>query len=229
MKSINKIDLGNRINAIRVNRKETLEEFAENIRKETDGKVKTTKSNVSKWEKGNNVPNDITLKAIATLGRTTVDYLKYGPPSERAVNVAKKRMRERVREDKFLRQMNNTNLDRLKNTVLNAVLSAVPHYVDRFSNEPSNMFYTMFDDYFSSITDTVIDTELKMPSRNDKEVLDNVFEILLPAFVETTNIIDTIEHSGFQGEITDETIKYLQKVSNELYALINQTRDRLNN
>ena len=68
-------NVGKRIKAIRVDRKETLEQFAENIRMQTDGVVKTTKSNVSKWEKGLNLPNDITIKAIADLGNVTVDYL----------------------------------------------------------------------------------------------------------------------------------------------------------
>lgn len=67
--------LGKRIKKIRVDRKETLEQFADNIRKQTNGAIKTTKSNVSKWEKGLNIPNDITLKAISDLGDVTVDYL----------------------------------------------------------------------------------------------------------------------------------------------------------
>ena len=67
--------VGSRIKEIRVKRKETLEQFATNIQKETDFKIKTTKSNVSKWEKGLNIPNDITLKAIAELGNVTVDYI----------------------------------------------------------------------------------------------------------------------------------------------------------
>lgn len=67
-----------RIKNIRVTRNETLEEFARKIRNETDGKIKTTKSNVSKWEKGLNIPNDITLKAIANLGDVSVKYILTG-------------------------------------------------------------------------------------------------------------------------------------------------------
>lgn len=70
--------IGQRIKNIRVTRKETLEEFARKIRNETDGKIKTTKSNVSKWEKGLNIPNDITLKAIANLGGVSTDYILHG-------------------------------------------------------------------------------------------------------------------------------------------------------
>lgn len=72
---MNKHALSSKIKNIRIERKETLEEFAEQIRKQTDFKIKTTKSNVSKWEKGLNVPNDIALKAIADLGGVNVSSL----------------------------------------------------------------------------------------------------------------------------------------------------------
>ena len=75
---IDKALLGERIKEIRVKRKETLDQFAKKIRLKTDNKIKTTKSNVSKWEKGENIPNDVTLQAIADLGKTTVGWLSYG-------------------------------------------------------------------------------------------------------------------------------------------------------
>ncbi|MFB5068302.1 MAG: helix-turn-helix transcriptional regulator [Aerococcus sanguinicola] len=68
-------ELGQRIKKIRVEKKMTLEQFAEAIKKNTEGASKTGKSNVSKWERSENVPNDITLKAIADLAGTTVDDL----------------------------------------------------------------------------------------------------------------------------------------------------------
>lgn len=77
MNEINKRKLGNKIKRIRVDRKETLEEFAKNIVRVSDGAIKTTKSNISKWEKGLNVPNDIALQAIANLGNTTANQLIY--------------------------------------------------------------------------------------------------------------------------------------------------------
>ena len=72
--------IGQRIKHIRVSRKETLEEFAENIIKASSNSVKTGKSNVSRWEKGINKPNDITLQAIAELGNTTVNQLLNSNP-----------------------------------------------------------------------------------------------------------------------------------------------------
>lgn len=73
-----RIIIGQQINKIRVNRKETLEEFANAIKEKTNFKVKTTKSNVSKWENGMNIPNDVTLKAISELGNISIDELIYG-------------------------------------------------------------------------------------------------------------------------------------------------------
>ena len=72
--------IGQRIKHIRVSRKETLEEFAENIVKASSNSVKTGKSNVSRWEKGLNKPNDITLQAIAKLGNITVNQLLNSNP-----------------------------------------------------------------------------------------------------------------------------------------------------
>lgn len=57
-----------------------MEEFAENIIKASNNSVKTGKSNVSRWEKGLNKPNDITLQAIAKLGNTTVNQLLNSNP-----------------------------------------------------------------------------------------------------------------------------------------------------
>lgn len=68
---INKKTLGMNIKNIRVNKlKINMEEFA-NL-------IQSGKSNVSRWERGENAPNDLTLTKIAELGNTTVDELLYG-------------------------------------------------------------------------------------------------------------------------------------------------------
>lgn len=79
MLEINKKQLGKRIKDIRVNIcGATMEEF---------GKlVGSGKSNVSRWERGENVPNDLTLKKIAELGNIQVDELLYGNPRDFAYN-----------------------------------------------------------------------------------------------------------------------------------------------
>ncbi|MCY3035681.1 MULTISPECIES: helix-turn-helix domain-containing protein [Aerococcus] len=84
---IDKKQLGNRIKEIRVNLKLTLAQFADEIRNKTDGISKTGKSNVSKWERGENVPNSITLKAIADLGGISVDDLLQSEEDKKATEI----------------------------------------------------------------------------------------------------------------------------------------------
>lgn len=75
---LNKVQIGRRIHDIRVERKETMEQFGEAISELTAGKSRSGKSNVSRWERGENLPNDITLEAIAQLGGKTVNQILYG-------------------------------------------------------------------------------------------------------------------------------------------------------
>lgn len=77
--------IGQRIKEIRVSRKETLEEFANAIQNNADKTIKTTKSNVSKWEKGLNIPNDIALFSIASIGGVSVNYLLTGQSESKVI------------------------------------------------------------------------------------------------------------------------------------------------
>ena len=68
---LDKKAIGRRIKSIRVDDcNATMEEFA-NL-------IDSGKSNVSRWERGENLPNDLTLKKISELGNITVDELQYG-------------------------------------------------------------------------------------------------------------------------------------------------------
>ena len=67
--------LGERIKSIRFSRNETLEGFSNEINRVSNGVVKCGKSNVSRWERGENEPNYYTLLAISKIGNTTVDKL----------------------------------------------------------------------------------------------------------------------------------------------------------
>ncbi|MDO4775548.1 MAG: helix-turn-helix transcriptional regulator [Aerococcaceae bacterium] len=73
--TIDKKILGANIKKIRVNQRMTMEEFAKTISSYSDFAVTPGKSNVSRWERGENIPNDITLDAIAKIGNVTVDEL----------------------------------------------------------------------------------------------------------------------------------------------------------
>ena len=76
--NIDKKKLGNRIKEIRVNEKDTLEAFSNKINEYSGGVLKSGKSNVSRWERGENVPSDIPLKAISDIADIAVEELLYG-------------------------------------------------------------------------------------------------------------------------------------------------------
>ena len=68
--NIDKKAVGRRIKQIRINKGCTLEAF---------GKViNASKSSISEWEKGKNVPNRSRLEIIAKKGNMTVNELLYG-------------------------------------------------------------------------------------------------------------------------------------------------------
>ena len=72
--NINKKSVGQRINSIRLSKGMNLEEF---------GKLFSAgKSNVSKWEKGQTLPNADRLKSIAKIGDTSVEYILHGTMDE---------------------------------------------------------------------------------------------------------------------------------------------------
>ena len=68
--------LGERIKDIRLNSPK----LAKHSRDELAEVVGSSRSNVSRWERGINIPNPKTLKAIADLGKTTVGELLDGNP-----------------------------------------------------------------------------------------------------------------------------------------------------
>ena len=78
---INKQELGIRIRDIRNKRLESMEKFGQAIANATNNQSKSGKSNVSRWERGENIPNNETLKAIADLGGISVNALIYGDKS----------------------------------------------------------------------------------------------------------------------------------------------------
>lgn len=72
--NIDKNKLGNRIFKIRSNMNLTLDEFGKIIN--------ASKSSISEWEKGKNIPNRSRLEIIAKKGNITVNELLYGSPKE---------------------------------------------------------------------------------------------------------------------------------------------------
>lgn len=71
-KNINKIEVGNRIKAIRISKEKTMKDF---------GKMFTptaSDSIVSRWERGISLPNNERLSRIAEIGNVSTSYLLEG-------------------------------------------------------------------------------------------------------------------------------------------------------
>ena len=68
--------VGENIKEIRLNLGLTLEEFGKLL------EPRATKSNVSKWEKDDNKPNDLRIRQIAEIGNVTVNHLLSIPDSD---------------------------------------------------------------------------------------------------------------------------------------------------
>ena len=62
--------IGNRIEAIRLQLGETMEQFGE--------RFNTSKGTVNNWEKGRNLPNKANIASIAKLGGMSVEELLHG-------------------------------------------------------------------------------------------------------------------------------------------------------
>jgi len=71
---MNKKNIGMRIRNIRISKNMAMEEFSEKIN-QVNPKLKPGKSNVSRWEKGFNIPSALHLAAIAEIGGMTVEEL----------------------------------------------------------------------------------------------------------------------------------------------------------
>ncbi|MCD8899432.1 helix-turn-helix domain-containing protein [Staphylococcus gallinarum] len=74
MSDVSKIEVGNRIKNIRKTKGDNLDAFG--------AIFGVSKSNVSKWENGKQLPNNERLKKIAELGSISIDQLLYGTPKD---------------------------------------------------------------------------------------------------------------------------------------------------
>lgn len=89
---INNKLVGNRIKKIRSEKGMSQEEFGLLIKN-------AHKSLVSKWEKGQSLPNNERLKRIAEIGNTTVDFLLYGSLESYAKELLKELEKELKEDD----------------------------------------------------------------------------------------------------------------------------------
>lgn len=76
--NVDKDKIAKLIKEARLKKQDTMEEFAKRISVASNGKANPGKSNVSKWERGLHIPNDVTLQAIAQIEDKTLDEFLYG-------------------------------------------------------------------------------------------------------------------------------------------------------
>lgn len=81
MENIKNLDVGRRIKILRTKKGLTMEEFGELFN------PPASKSIVSRWEKGQSIPNNERLSRIADLGSISVEYLLYGSLEEYTNNL----------------------------------------------------------------------------------------------------------------------------------------------
>lgn len=192
---VDKNTLGKRIKDIRVNKcSNTMEEFG--------NKVGSGKSNVSRWERGENIPNSITLKKIAELGNITVDELLYGS--------FKNVVRELIEEAKYFAnngEFNELELDPkgLKDT-LREISSYYWRYYIKVANESKEEKARQeeIESLFSTISKKCKNQGINMTDYK------KIFQCIHSFFTDTI-FLDSYSNIGF----IDYTIDHLMNVTNE--------------
>ena len=117
-----KIEVGNRINQIRLSKGDTLEEFGIRIARvlNVSSNKAPSKSNVSKWEAGSSLPNKARLKAIADIGDITVEELLYG---EKTISNSELELIEKLTKENKQLKDEITELSKMIETIKSIVLS----------------------------------------------------------------------------------------------------------
>lgn len=191
---INKLELGNRIRNVRNKRLESMEKFGQSIADATNNQSKSGKSNVSRWERGENIPNNETLKAIADLGGISVNYLLYGDLKSRIISQIEMYIAEK-----------NLNLseDRIKEAIDN-LLGILK---DETSNE--NIRLEVQAEFILDIMNTM---EWKELSDNELTELSTYQEVLLALQLAETKLKESNFH--FKDNHTKEFLEQIDRLSN---------------
>lgn len=191
---INKLELGNRIRNVRNKRLESMEKFGQAIADATNNQSKSGKSNVSRWERGENIPNNETLKAIADLGGISINYLLYGDLKSRIISQIKMYIAE-----------NNLNLsDERINEAINNLLDILK---DETSNE--NIRLEVQAEFILDIMNTMEWEEL---SDNELTELSTYQEVLLALQLAESKLKES--NIQFKDNNTKEFLEQIDKLSN---------------
>ncbi|EGQ3102779.1 TPA: helix-turn-helix transcriptional regulator [Staphylococcus pseudintermedius] len=206
--NIDKKKVGQRIKQIRKNVGLNLEEFGEIF--------SVSKSNVSKWENGANLPNNKRLKTIAELGNISVETLLFG------------------NFDEYIR-------DLLEKEILNYIYKnelnpskEFPVFFEQLSwliNTPNRLGKDFFDEkVFINKVNYFLDIEYSLGDRSLDALTRYAYDKLTDADEVIVNIYD--DEQGRKQINTDEKIRYfvneLHKLNSQTFKFIDEYREMNN-
>lgn len=200
--NINKKSVGQRINSIRLSKGMNLEEF---------GKLFSAgKSNVSKWEKGQTLPNADRLKSIAKIGDTSVEYILHGTMDEYIDGLMDKLQTELSIDKKINKEISPFILSEVKNIM--------------YSNASSFLNTDQADKKFNEVKKNTIKS-WSDPKSLENNILTNLSREL------RTRILDTMKYSykSYYDNANEETRPgdYLTENSSEILKRLHSLEDFL--
>lgn len=208
MRNINKKEVGKRIKRIRQNKGMNLEEF---------GKLfSVSKSNVSKWESGANLPNSERLHTIAKLNNQTVDELLYGDFEEYIINLTK---------DIITEFMIDNLVDINKDNYMRFFKSAYPIFISAINRKKESFNKNV---YMNKVN-YLLEIDLGLGDRD----LDSLTQYAYSKLLEASEFVveyydDPIGRNNMSDESINNFLKEMSKKYSELEDFINDYRKKYN-
>lgn len=189
---VNNKEVGSRISKIRKELGLNQEQFGKKINN-------AHKSLVSKWEKGQGLPNNERLKLLADIGGISVNELLYGSFENRVINL-------------ITDYVNNTNSDAVtimeQSKQLNNAMYTILNYI-----LARKMYREMDDNKLSSIIERQINNEFMRGDRSNEKAISYISDYI------ATEV--TLEVSEYFFMYDKEGKPILRKnMSKELYELL---------
>lgn len=211
---INKDEVGYRISSIRKGLGLNQELFGKKINK-------AHKSLVSKWEKGQSLPNNERLKLISDLGGISVDELLYGNRKEIAMNLIELEIEKQIETfsnsdfeiDLKLKKFIENNRTKIKNKAMTVSVGISANCsLDQLHEEIKEIIETLIFESPKDERDILVNTwsELRMLRRDVKQA----FGKDEPFFI--------IGNSDFDNTVHDFLVGVLSESIDEIEDFISQ-------
>lgn len=162
------------------------------------------KSLVSKWEKGQSLPNNERLKKIAELGETTVEYLLYGSLDDYARNLLNDLEKELNEDDSISEKVADSIISDIENRLF-------PKFFPRGYNDRESL-EKEFNEYKKSTMELWTNyekIELEIASRISHQISDDIYSNLEYFYV------TTYDKDGEKGKkITTRSDEFVKRLEN---------------